>query len=57
MPFRPSQGIDKEESRWPRIALALPLLIMAMAAFQTMLGLVSHEEGLKILDSGVYCWK
>jgi FAD binding domain len=57
MPFNPSQGIGKEESRWLRIVLALPLLVMAVAAFQIMFGLVPYEEGFKILDSGVYRWK
>lgn len=56
MPFNPSQGIGKQESRWPRILRALPMLIMGWACFHIMFGMVPYEEGFKILGEGVYRW-
>lgn len=56
MPFNPSQGIGKQESRWSRILRALPILIMGYACFHIMFGMVPYEEGFKILEEGMYRW-
>ena len=56
MPFNPSQGIGKQESRVLRTLKALPMFIMAYACFHIMFGMVPYEEGFKILEAGVYRW-
>jgi hypothetical protein len=54
MPFNPLRGIGRHERRWARILRALPLLLMAVAAFATMYSVAPFEEAAAILTSGRY---
>ncbi|KAL4942711.1 hypothetical protein BDV06DRAFT_221901 [Aspergillus oleicola] len=54
MPFNPLRGIGRHESLGPRALMALPLLVIAVAAFVMMSLVGPFEEASTILSSGRY---
>lgn len=56
MPFNPSQGLGKHESLLRRSVIALPLLILGVWCFATMMPLLPLDQFLEILEEGRISW-